>query len=103
HFMPGLIYPKTFSSPGQVSLEQAMELLRQGYFAIRVTSMPENRHHGLPLVIFNQRTPLAASPNLGTEANFFLARDGVPAYAVINGYLIDLAAGPQEAFKNYVQ
>lgn len=103
YFMPGLIYPNTFSHISQVSPEQAMELLRQGYYAIRVTNMPENRNHGLPLVVFNQQTPLTGSPNLGTEANFFLARDGVPAYAVINGYLIDLAAGLEEELKNYVR
>lgn len=103
HFMPGMIYPQAFDNPGEVSSQRAMELLRQGYFAIRVARMPENRNHGLPLVVFNQQTPLAGSPNLGTEANFFLARDGVPAYAVINGYLIDLAAGPDEELKNYVR
>jgi len=103
HFMAGKIYPKAFNSVSEVSMETALELLRKGYFAIQLTQMPDDRHHGLPLVVFNQRAPLAASPNLGREANFFLARDSVPVYAVINGYLIDLSSVPQEEFKNAIQ
>ncbi|WP_257666035.1 M14 family zinc carboxypeptidase [Parapedobacter tibetensis] len=102
HFMQGKIYPKTFSSTNQVSLEQAMDLLRQGYYAIQVANLPDDRNHGLPLVVFNQRTPTPASPNLGREANFFLASGDVPAYAIINGYLIDLSSEPQKEFKNYI-
>lgn len=103
HFLPGTIYPTVFNSIDDVSLEQAMGFLRQGYCAIQLADMPDERHHGLPLVVFNQQAPSPASPNLGRAANFFLARNGVPAYAVVNGYLIDLSATPGEVFKNYVQ
>ncbi|WP_353182931.1 M14 family zinc carboxypeptidase [Parapedobacter lycopersici] len=102
HFMPGKVYPTAFNSIEQVSMAQAMDLLRQGYYAVRVTNLPEDRHHSLPLIVFNTRTPVPSGPNLGATANFFLARDNVPAYAVINGYLIDLSAIPGEQFKNYV-
>ncbi|MFC3196373.1 M14 family zinc carboxypeptidase [Parapedobacter deserti] len=101
-FMQGKIYPKVFNRIDEVSLETAMKLLRQGYYAIQLSSQPENRFHGLPLVVFSQRKPAPASLNLGREANFFLARNGVPAYAVVNGYLIDLSSTPQQVFKNYV-
>ena len=103
HFMPGKIYPKVFDSTDEVSLAQAMDLLQQGYSAIQLAQMPEDRHHALPLVAFYQQAPGAASPHLGRAANFFLARAGKPVYAVINGYLIDLSTTPQETFKNYVQ
>ncbi len=103
HFMPGKIYPKVFDRVDEVTLEQAMELLRQGYVAVQLAQMPENRYHGLPLVVFYQQAPGAAGPHLGRAANFFLAKDSKPVYAVINGYLIDLSSVPQETFKNYVQ
>ncbi len=103
HFLPGKVHPRVYGSVAEVPLAQAIELLRQGYSAIQVANAPENRQHGLPLVVFTQRAPTPASPNLGREANFFLARQGVPAYAVINGYLIDLSATPTQEFKNYVQ
>ncbi|SFB83409.1 Zinc carboxypeptidase [Parapedobacter composti] len=102
HFMPGNVYPKVVKGVGDISPEQAMEWLRQGYYAIQVANAPENRHHSLPLMIFSGRAPTPASPNLGRDANFFLAKDGKPAYAVINGYLIDLSSPPNETFKNYV-
>ena len=102
HFMQGKIHPKVFNSTNEVSMGQAMELLREGYYAIQVSNLPDNPSHSLPLLVFNQRTPTPASPNLGREANFFLARDGMPTYAIINGYLIDLSSEPQEVFKNYV-
>ncbi len=103
HFLQGKIYPTVFNSIDDVSLEQAMGFLRQGYYAIQLATMPDDQHHGLPLVVFNQQAPSPASPNLGRAANFFLARNGTPAYAVINGYLIDLSTTPGEVFKNYVQ
>ncbi|SKB74578.1 Zinc carboxypeptidase [Parapedobacter luteus] len=103
YFMAGKIHPNVFGSIEEVSLEQAMGYLRQGYYAVQVARLPEQRLHGLPLVVFHQRSPVPASPNLGREANFFLARDGVPAYAIINGYLIDLSVTPQVEFKNYIR
>ncbi|WP_262245394.1 M14 family zinc carboxypeptidase [Parapedobacter soli] len=103
HFMAGKIYPTVFDHVDDISLERALALLREGYCAVQLAQMPDNRHHGLPLVAFYQQAPNTASPHLGRAANFFLARDGKPVYAVINGYLLDLSTMPQEIFKNYVQ
>ena len=103
HFMPGRIYPKVFDRLDELSLERAMDLLRKGYSAIQLATMPEDRRHNLPLVVFNQQTPAAAGPYLGAAANFFLAKNGKPVYAIINGYFIDLGSIPQETFKNYVR
>jgi len=103
HFMQAQIHPKVFNGVEEISPEQAMDFLRQGYGAVQVAKMPEDRHHQLPLVVFNQRKPIAASPSLGGTANFFLARDGKPVYAIINGYLIDLSVNePPKDLKNYI-
>lgn len=102
HFLPGQIYPQAFNRITDITPRRAIELLKQGYFAVRITQLPEDRQHGLPLVIFYERTPSVASPNLGREANFFLAQNGHPVYAVINGYLIDLSSIPETPFKNYI-
>src|SRR5690606_6292750 len=103
HFMPGKVYPQVFDSIDKVSLAQAMDLLRQGYHAIQLAQMPEDRRHGLPLVAFHRKPPAMATPHIGRAANFFLAKAGTPAYAVINGYLIDLSTTPFLPLKNYVQ
>lgn len=101
-FTQGKVYPNAFNTMDQITAEKALELLREGYNAVNVLRMPENRIHGLPLIIFNQRTPSPASPNLGREANFFLSKDGELRYAVVNGYLIDLSTDVQGEFRNYV-
>ena len=103
HFMAGEVYPNVFDHIDEVSLERAMDLLRKGYYAIRLAQASEDRRHTLPLVAFSEKAPRAASPHVGSAAHFFLAREGKPGYAVINGYLIDLSVTPQEAFRNYVQ
>jgi len=103
HFMPGQVYPQVLKRLEDMSPQRAMDLLRQGYFAIQVEQIPEARFHGFPLVVFHQSNPLSPGPVLGGAANFFLARDGRPVYAVVNGYLIDLAANePPKAMKNYI-
>jgi len=102
HFMPGKVYPTAFSTIDQLTRDRAIELLREGYAAVRVTNQPKNRLHTLPIGVFNTRAPSISGPNLGSAANFFIAKDNVPVYAVINGYLIDLAETPDETFKNYV-
>jgi len=103
HFMPGKVCPQALKRMEDMSPKRAMDLLRQGYFAIQVEQIPEVRFHSFPLVIFHQRKPLSPGPVLGGAANFFLARDGRPVYAVVNGYLIDLAANePPTAMKNYI-
>ncbi|MGK6351677.1 M14 family zinc carboxypeptidase [Parapedobacter sp. DT-150] len=106
HFLPGKIYPQPIQRLEDLSMEQAMDLLRQGYFAVRLAQEPADGTqglHGIPLVVFVESEPQAGSPHLGTAANFFLAKDGKPVYAVINGYLIDLSAPPREALKNNIQ
>lgn len=102
HFMEGKVYEKAFANPGAISMSQAYSLLRQGYYAVRVQNMPADRHHSLPLLLLNKRTAPGASPNLGREANFFLAKDGKPIYAVVNGYLVDLEKEEAGVYRNYV-
>lgn len=94
-FVPGKIHPRVFAHVGQIDHETALEFLREGYCAVQVSRVDAGALHDLPLVIFNQRRPaLDTPPAVGREANFFLARsDGKLVYAVVNGYLIDLADG----------
>lgn len=94
-FVPGKIHPRVFAHVGQIDHETALEFLREGYCAVQVSRVDAGALHDLPLVIFNQRRPaLDTPPAVGREANFFFARsDGKLVYAVVNGYLIDLADG----------
>lgn len=90
-YVPGKIYPRTFTSAAQLDAAKALEILREGYCAVRVNRIPtETESQELPLLIFNQRTPNLGLPALGREAHFFLAKDGELLYAVVNGQLINL-------------
>jgi len=90
-YVPGKIYPRSFTSVAQIDSAKVMELLREGYCAARVTRIPPDFDpKTLPLVLFNQRTPQLGLPGLGKEAHFFLAKDGELLYAVVNGQLVSL-------------
>lgn len=90
-YVPGKIYPGSFASVAQIDPAKAMELLRDGYCAARVSRIPPDFDlQSLPLVLFNQRTPQLGLPGLGKEAHFFLAKDGELLYAVVNGQLVQL-------------
>ncbi|SEM52598.1 Zinc carboxypeptidase [bacterium A37T11] len=102
-FMGGKVYPSAFPNINALSRVKAIELLRQGFYAAKLLTMPSNRHHNIPLLLFNKGSLPGASLHLGSEANFFLARNGKPVYAVINGYLIDLSKEPTDEYRNYVQ
>ncbi len=102
-FVQGKVYPKPFATIDLITPQQALQLLRDGYNAVQVQDVPENRMHGLPLLVFHQRPPVPASINLGREAYFYLARDGELRYAIVNGYLIDLSQDELGSYFNYVQ
>jgi len=103
NFMKGKLYPQTFRNIAAISSEKAMDLLKSGYIMAKIMKEPANKHYSLPLLISTSDRIHGNSPTLGSQANFFLAREGKPVYAVVNGYLIDLSktAAPRE-LKNYI-
>jgi len=102
-FMKGKVYPTSFNSITELNEAKVMELLRQGYFGIQLKQIAENKHYNLPILLSSDKIIYGNSPTLGSQANFFLAKDGKPVYAIVNGYLIDLAKNPEEEFKNYIK
>lgn len=103
HFMKGKIYPSAINHPKELTKEKVMNLLRAGYLAVQVRNVAINKHHKWPLLLTGNGTIYGNSPNLGSQANFFLAKDGKPVYAIVNGYLIDLSKELELDFKNYIQ
>lgn len=103
-FIPGKVYPDVFKTADQISFDNAWDLLKQGFIAVRVASKGQNRLHNLPLVVFTQQnfTPTRQIALSGTS-NFFLGSGATLRYAVVNGYLIDLEEKPKEGtYKNWV-
>ena len=102
-FMKGKVYPTPINYIKELTPRKTLDLLRQGYLAIKLRNVAENKHYNLPILLSSTGTLYGNSPTLGSQANFFLAKEDKPMYAIINGYLIDLSKEPEEEFKNYVQ
>ncbi len=88
----GKVYPDTFATHKDLEQVDVMELLRVGYTAVRVEELPEGVWTRFPLNILGPEAMQPAGPVLRRAANLVFYRDGVPAYAVVNGFVVDLAA-----------
>lgn len=87
--LPGKTYPQTVSSLSAVQQLDAASLHRQGYTDIKVSNLPKKADFDdLPFRLHaaGARIP---SNEIGLERNpsFFLARNGVKEYVVVNGFL----------------
>ncbi|EIM73636.1 peptidase M14 carboxypeptidase A [Nitritalea halalkaliphila LW7] len=91
--------PEALSSLTELSMEQAMAYLRAGQMALQVKGLPEGLVHPYPLLLSSSPASKPAGISLGAGANFFLEEGGELRYAVVNGYLIDLAEGPGRAMR----
>jgi hypothetical protein len=101
-YQEGKVYPTPFESIKEVTLEKAIELLRQGFIAIKVKQGSPRQLHDLPLVVLKSSEKFAGGWTTGAVPNFLLTREGKPSHAVVNGYLIDLNRLPSEKFRNRI-
>lgn len=99
-FKKGNIWKGTFGSLADLSEEKAIELLRQGYSAVKVTEVESRELHNLPIAVIKDEKKFKSGHEIGNLAHFFLEKDGVLLYAVVNGYLIDLQ---NPSYKNLKQ
>ncbi|WP_194775037.1 M14 family zinc carboxypeptidase [Pararhodonellum marinum] len=98
----GKVYDKTFPNATAISPEEAFEILKEGYLAVKVQEGKAGDLHELPLVILKERENIPYGVKPGSPANFFLAEGETMKYAVVNGYLIDLNNTETKLWKNRV-
>ncbi|WP_332911079.1 hypothetical protein [Algoriphagus boritolerans] len=79
-----------------------MDLLRQGYLAVKVKTGEVRQIHGLPILVLKSTEKFSGGWMTGSVPNFFLAKEGVLKYAVVNGYLIDLENPTKQEFRNRI-
>jgi hypothetical protein len=101
-YTEGKFYPTAFESVKDITQEKALELLRQGFLAVKVKTGEARQIHTLPVLVLKTTEKFAAGWMTGSTPNFFLAKDGVLKYAVVNGYLIDLANPKVQEFRNRI-
>lgn len=102
HYTEGKVYPTAFESVDKISEAEAMDLLRQGFMAVKVTIGEARQVHGLPILVLKTTEKYSGGWTIGSVPNFFLAKDGVLKYGVVNGYLIDLENPKKQEFRNRV-
>lgn len=101
-YVEGKVFEEEFESLASLEDSAAMELLRQGYLAVKVKSAEENELHNLPILVLNTRDSFPAGWKTGSAPNFFLEKDGELTHAIVNGYLIDLKNPKEQQFKQRV-
>jgi hypothetical protein len=101
-YLEGKVYPTSFESVKDISEEKALELLRQGYMAVKVKTGESRQVHGLPILVLKSTEKYSSGWTTGAATNFFLAKDGKPRYAIVNGYLIDLESPKKQEIRNRV-
>ena len=96
----GKIYPEEISSKEDLDKLDAINLLKEGYAYLKVDSlMLEKNYSHYPLNLVAEDFEINDELKPGAEANFFLKKDGVVEYAIINGFLCNLI-DPKNDIKN---
>lgn len=101
-YLEGKVYATPFESVKGISEEKAIELLRQGFMAVKVKNGEARQVHSLPILVLKTSEKYSSGWTTGAATNFFLAEDGKPRYAVVNGYLIDLENPKKQEIRNRV-
>ncbi len=98
----GKLYPTTVQNITALKNLDAYELLRNGYVYVRLEDFPhELLASPLPLNIVGNKfkLPNDLRLNIGVNPTFLLEKEGMVAYAVINGFLINVKT-EEGSFKN---
>jgi hypothetical protein len=101
-YTEGKVYPTAFESVQDISEEKALDLLRQGFLAVKVKTGEVRQVHDLPILVLKSTEKFSSGWMTGSTPNFFLAKEGALKYAVVNGYLIDLEKPKEQEFRNRV-
>lgn len=101
-FTSGKVYEKVFENVEALDEMQALNLLKQGFMAIKVKNGEARQLHGLPILVLKSTVTYSSGWMTGSTPNFFLSKDGVLKYAIVNGYLIDLENPKEQEFKQRI-
>lgn len=101
-YTDGKVFPEVFEDLGKINAEKAMELLKKGYLAVKIKNGTPRQPHNLPIQVLKSSDKISGDWRTGASPNFFLSKEGVLKYAVVNGYLIDLTNPKAQEFKNRI-
>ncbi|MDN3204157.1 M14 family zinc carboxypeptidase [Algoriphagus sediminis] len=98
----GEIFSQSFENVDDIDEAEALELLRQGFLAVKAENFEEGQLHGLPILVLGSGEEFDSGWQLGETPTFLLEKDGSIEYAVVNGYLIDLKEPKDQSFNQVV-
>ncbi|MFC3416674.1 M14 family zinc carboxypeptidase [Algoriphagus hitonicola] len=98
----GKVFEEEFENLASIDQGEAMELLKQGYLAVKVKNAEKNELHNLPILVLKTREDFPSGWMIGNAPNFFLEKEGELTHAIVNGYLIDLKNPKDQEFKQRV-
>lgn len=101
-YTEGKVYPTAFESVKDISQEKALDLLKQGFMAVKVKTGEARQIHDLPVLVLRTTEKYSGGWMTGATPNFFLAKEGQLKYAIVNGYLIDLENPKEQEFRNRI-
>lgn len=102
-FTEGKFYEKPFKKLASIRAKTAYNLLKEGYYGVRIKETPENKTYNLPILILKDGKEPGGGMHIGMPANFFLSKNGTLQYAVVNGYLIDLNKPLERTYFQYIR
>lgn len=96
----GAIYPTTFDNLKELGKLDFSSILSGGFGYVKVKSVPKDiRHTNYPVQIVGEHFRIPGRLGVGSNPTFFLEKDGKIAFAVINGFFLDLG-GVDNSIKN---
>ena len=101
-FTEGAVYEEAFENVASITTEKAMELLKEGFLAVKVKEGETKEVHNLPILVLKEQDSFPSGWTTSSSPNFYLAKDGDLKYAVVNGYLINLDQPKEQLFVNRI-
>ncbi|MFO8030822.1 MAG: M14 family zinc carboxypeptidase [Cyclonatronaceae bacterium] len=93
----GMVYPHTFATEYDLEKVDPLELMREGYTAVRIEEPSEGRYTRFPLNILGPNARQPSGFKVGRPANLVLRRGDEVAYIVVNGFVVDVAGAVETA------
>ncbi len=88
----GAVYPKTLNSAADLNQLDFVQLMKSGYLFLRMKDLPEGPSVIFPMHLIAEKYKMHDFHiNVGVNPSFLMEKDGNIAFAVINGFLIDLS------------
>jgi hypothetical protein len=102
-YAPALVYPEVLADPGAMSKEMVMDLLRQGYgYVMNQQEHTGQQHTGSLFDVVGADFEPLPGPKIEKPATFFLKKDGIIKYAVINGFVHEIDSKPNDAANGWI-